>query len=209
MMKKFAFLILMAAILAACAPNIPAQPTADLAKVKTEAVATFLASQPTEQPPVPTAVPPTLAPLPTATLSPAQVPSPTLPIPTMAPTRAPTASSGGKTLVGDHAYLTDQSPRDWAAVEVGTGMPVYYTFQNIGTTTWTSKYTFRYFDGYRAWGETSVKLPHEVKPGETVFIGMWVFPPEDPGGHYITYWGLYNEDGDRFNKVNYPFYVAN
>jgi hypothetical protein len=136
------------------------------------------------------------------------VPTPTLKVPTLAPTTAPASSSGGKVLEGDHAYLADQSPRDFAVIKPGTGMPVYYTFQNIGTTTWTTKYTFRYVKGYQAWGETSVNLPHEVKPGETVFIGMWVFPPEDPGGLYITYWGLFNEDGERFNRVNYPFYVA-
>jgi Ig-like domain from next to BRCA1 gene len=207
-MKKFLPIVLFAVILAACAPNIPAQPTLDVAMVKTQAVATFQASQPTVAPADPTAIPPTATILPTSTIAPAQVSSPTLAIPTLAPTHVPTTSSSGKVLEGDHAYLAGQSPRDWASIEPGTGMPVYYTFQNIGTTTWTTKYTFRYFDGYKAWGVTSVNLPHEVKPGETVFVGMWVYPPEDPGAHYITYWGLYNEDGDRFNKVNYPFYVA-
>jgi hypothetical protein len=206
-MKKIALIILTVVILAACAPNVPAQPTADIARVKTAAVATYQASQPTQEPPAPTAVPPTATQLPPATQEPTLVPTPTLKVPTLAPTTAPSSSSGGKVLEGDHAYLADQSPRDFAAIKPGTGMPVYYTFQNVGTTTWTTKYTFRYFDGYKAWGETSVNLPHEVKPGETVFIGMWVFPPEDPGGQYTTYWGLFNQDGERFNKVNYPFYV--
>jgi hypothetical protein len=206
-MKKFLPILLFAIVLAACAPAAPLVPTVDVNQVKTAAVATYQASHPTAQPAAPTAVPPTSTPLPTATLAPAQIPSPTLAMPTVAPTHS-TSSSTGKVLTGDHAYLADQSPRDWASIEVGTGMPVYYTFQNIGTTTWTTKYSFRYFDGYQAWGVKTVYLPHEVKPGETVFIGMWVYPPEDPGAHYITYWGLFNEDGDRFNKVNYPFYVA-
>ncbi len=85
------------------------------------------------------------------------MPTPTLPLPTLVPTRVPTSSSGGKVLEGDHAYLADQSPRDFAIIKPGTGMPVYYTFQNIGTTTWTKNYTFRYYEGYQAWGETSVK----------------------------------------------------
>ena len=207
-MKKIILIVLLAGILAACAPNVPAQPTADLAQVKTAAVATYQASQPTSEPALPTALPPTATPLPLPTTEPTLVPSPTLIVPTVKPTKAPVPSSGSKTLEGDHAYLADQSPRDWAGIKPGTGMPVYYTFQNIGTTTWTKDYTFRYYDGYQAWGETKVFLPHEVKPGETVFIGMWVFPPEDPGGHYVTYWGLFNADGDRFNKVNYPFIVS-
>ena len=195
-------------MLAACAPNIPAQPTLDIAQVKTAAVATFQASQPTAEPVIPTVEPPTATALPTATESVTLVPTPTMLIPTLAPTKKPATSGGGKALEGDHAYLADQSPRDFEIIKSGTGMPVYYTFQNIGTTTWTKDYSFRYFDGYKAWGETTVFLPHEVKPGETVFIGMWVFPPESPGDLLITYWGLFNDDGKRFNRVNYPFYVA-
>lgn len=207
-MKKFILLILLATLLAACAPNTSAQPTTDIAQVKTAAVATFQASQPTAESVIPTVKPPTATALPTATESVTLVPTPTILIPTLAPTKKPSTSGGGNVLEGDHAYLADQSPRDFEIIKSGSGMPVYYTFQNIGTTTWTKNYTFRYHKGYKAWGETSVSLPHEVKPGETVFIGMWVFPPEDPGGLYITYWGLFNEDGERFNQVNYPFYVA-
>ena len=207
-MKKIVVLILFVIILAGCAPNIPAQPTMDLAAVQTAAVATYQASQPTPEPLAPTVIPPTSTAMPTATDSVTLVPTPTILIPTLAPTKKPATSSGGKALEGDHAYLADQSPRDFAVIKPGTGMPVYYTFQNIGTTTWTKDYSFRYFDGYKAWGETTVFLPHEVKPGETVFLGMWVFPPESPGDLLITYWGLFNEDGERFNRVNYPFYVA-
>ena len=49
-MKKIIVLILFVMILAGCAPNIPAQPTVDMAAVKTAAVATYQASQPTAEP---------------------------------------------------------------------------------------------------------------------------------------------------------------
>ena len=109
-MKKFVLLILLAAMLAACAPNVPAQPTADIAQVKTAAVETYQASQPTLEPVVPTAVPPTATTMPPANQDPTLVPTPTLPLPTLVPTRVPTSSSGGKVLEGDQAYLADQSP---------------------------------------------------------------------------------------------------
>ncbi len=204
-MKKIIPMIVMILLLAACNAISPT-PSPDLDVIRTEAVATYEAG-----------IPPTAEPtqLPTPTAAPTNTPQvdlPTaIPLPTIQPsvTHAPVVvkTSAPVIITGDHGYLVSQNPADWAKIAPGDGQAVFFTIMNNGTTTWTTDYSFRYIDGYKAWGVTEVKLQDDVKPGHTAFLGIDVFPPEDPGNYYTTYWGLFNADGDKFLQVYFTFVV--
>jgi len=207
-MKKIIPMIVTILLLAACNAVSPTSNAPDLNVIRTEAVSTFVAGMPVE----PVLSEPTQAP--TATPEPTNTTAvePTaIALPTIMPsiTKAPVVAKTYAPVIvtGDHGYLVSQSPADWAKIAPGDGESVFFTIMNNGTTTWTEDYTFRYIDGYQAWGVTQISLPDKVKPGETVFLGINVFPPEDPGNYYTTYWGLFNADGTQFLQVYFTFVV--
>lgn len=207
-MKKLLIIPILALLLAACFTASPNQ-SPDLNVIRTEAVSTFIAAMPVEPlpsdptpQPTPTAEPTST----TAVLPPTDIPLPTL-MPSLTPAPVVVKTYAPVIITGDHGYLVSQSPADWAKIAPGHGESVFFTIMNNGTTTWTTDYTFRFIDGYKAWGVTQINLPDEVKPGQTAFLGINVFPPEDPGNYYTTYWGLFNADGKKFLQVYFTFVV--
>ncbi len=212
-------LVIMAAafLLAACQSATPVAPTLDANAIYTQAAATVAAGLAQTQASQPSATPqpPTFTPTSTIDLT----PSATLPVPgagtvtaTFLPgTPSPTAGTGvivpsatkpagGQPSVADKAEWVSQSPADKTQITKGTDITVKFVLKNVGTTTWTPKYTFRYYAGDKMGSPNDLNLTKDVKPNETVEITFLMTAPSTKGTTN-TIWVMTNADGINFYSV--------
>ena len=114
---------------------------------------------------------------------------------------------------------------DLNKLPAGTVFDAFWSFNNIGTTTWGEGYTFRYVvNGYsfnnvykknRFGIEDNVLLeeiatPYPVKPGKEVVCKLSLQAPLQTGV-YVAHWQLYDPNGKPFGKLRYirPVVVSN
>jgi Ig-like domain from next to BRCA1 gene len=192
-------------LLAACAPSTPAVQV-DINQVQTEAVAAYQTSIPKDTP--------VFLPTFTQTVQPTNTtlpPTPTLfsvplSLPTVAVVTSPTPRGEIQYYAGDHAEFSSQIPADWPILKQDEKIAVSWTLSNNGSTTWDSGYSFRWVEGINTWGINKVSLMSVVEPGETGSAAIDVFAPETKG-NYITYWALFNADGEQIYRVYFAFVV--
>lgn len=212
-------------ILAACStPTAVVQPTVDIPAVRTESVQTVVArltieaalnptataaptQPPAEQPGGPTVIVITATDAPAAPSDPTATQAPAQPAATATslPTVRPTVVSGGGGIFPtatrrsgpDLAQLVDQEPRDGTVFNPSADFDGVWTLKNIGTSTWTTDYDYRFAGGTNYASANSFPLPHAVKPGETVRLVTDMKAPSE-GGRTVSNWELINENGDVF-----------
>lgn len=214
MLKKKAFaslaIILVATlILAACQQATPVAPTLDANAIYTQAAATVAAGlaqtqqaqpSPTTQPPTPT----NTMEVPTASVA---QPGPGNETPTVTPTGlvftpipTNTQASVAQPSTGDKAELVSQSPADNTVVGKSDVVTVKFVMKNVGTTTWTTAYTFRYYAGDKMGSPNDLNLTKTVAPNETVEIILPLTAPSS-AGNTNTIWVLTNAQGVNFSSV--------
>lgn len=84
-----------------------------------------------------------------------------------------------------------------------------WRLQNTGTCTWTTDYSIALFSGDAMNAPTSVRLPTNVAPGQTVDISVDLVAPQT-AGTYTGNWKLRNAAGTWFGigpSGNLPFWV--
>jgi hypothetical protein len=172
-------------LLAACSSpqNATAIPTPDLNPMRTEVAATVLAQVPAicaltpsatqEVPPTQTA---TIAPTETAT---AQV------------TETGTPQTGTPD-TRDLAMWVSQTVQDDTVFAPSQEFNMTWQIKNVGTSTWTNDYRLRFYSGDPFGTVKEIALGKEVKPNETVEIGITMKAPSKPGD-YRSDWVLSNE----------------
>lgn len=134
----------------------------------------------------------TFTPTVTATLAP---PTATQSVPSVSPTT--NIQSG--TNSGDNAkYINDITIPDGSLMKPGTTFDKTWAIQNNGTTTWTKEYQLIYIDGTQT-PTLTVKLPKEVKPGETIEVTIKFVAPSTLGS-YTSWWQMFSADGYRFGE---------
>ncbi len=213
--RLFAILALVL-ILAGCnTPTAVVEPTMDVPKIRTESAQTVVAKITIEAALNPSATATTAPVVLTATTapSPSAQAATASPIPTLtsAPTIAPPTGGGGvvyptatRRSGPDQAQLLSQNPTDGARYNPGNEFDGTWTFKNIGTSTWNTRY---YYD-WTGKGTNLAKtnryyIKGDVKPGDTVtLITDMVAPPD--AGRYVSYWQLRNDNG----AVFYAFYIV-
>lgn len=185
-------------LLSACSTAAPTStPTPDLDPLRTEVAATVfaqvtlaLAQTPSVTPvPSPTA---TLNPSPTATLAPSSTPA--------QPVTTPTGPGGtpGET-TADRAEWVSQSVADGTVFAPGESFTITWSLRNVGTSTWTDSYLFRFYSGNAFGASEEILLGQEVAPGETVDISVSMTAPNTPG-EYRSDWVMADEDSSNFNE---------
>jgi hypothetical protein len=95
---------------------------------------------------------------------------------------------------GDYALYLYNSPDNF---HVAPGAPFQgevIAYENIGTTTWNTKYTLRFFGGTKMWDITSVAVTQDVKPGGRFEFFIAGFAPLE-AGTYLNRWALYTDTG--------------
>ncbi len=106
-------------------------------------------------------------------------------------------------VTGDRAmYVADVTVIDGSDFAAGTAFVKTWRLKNIGTTTWTTAYSFGYISGDKMDGPNSISLQKNVAPGEMVEISVNLVAPAS-SGHYRGYWKLLNAEGKYFDESVY------
>ena len=128
---------------------------------------------------------------------------PTTPVP-VTPTSSNTpAVTSTKSPLADRAQWTSQSVPDKSKFNPGAPFKVTWTFLNVGTTTWTTSYTAKFWSGDPMGAPEAVNFSKEVKPNESIDITMSFKAPSTIGSVTSNWW-LQNADGVNF----FPFFIA-
>lgn len=137
----------------------------------------------------------------------------TVPTNTQVPTNMPTTTALPPTPVPppcDQAYFNaDITVPDETIFPPGAHFTKIWQLKNIGTCTWTTDYDLMFSSGDKLNGNTLVALPYIVRPGDSLYIGVDLTAPNDPG-EYLGNWKLRNANGVPFGlgqKGDVPFWV--
>lgn len=202
-------------ILVGCSgPTAVVSPTPDIPSIRTQSVQTVVAKLTIEAALNPTAtIAPTNTPVPpepTATQAAATATSaPVVAAATATPTRRPSTGGGAvyptATLRAgpDQAQLVSQSPTDGTVFQPGNEFDGTWTFKNIGTSTWTTGFEYRFAGGTNLAKKKIYTLQKSVAPGESITIYTDMVAPSSQG-RYVTNWELVNVNGDVF----YQFFMV-
>ena len=181
-------LLVLGGLLGACTLVMPAAPavTPDLNAVNTAAAATIRAMASQTPPPADTALP-TETPAVTLTLPPADTATP-LP---------PTATSTVVSTCDRAEFVTDVQVKDGDVFAPNTSFTKIWRMKNVGTCTWSSRYSLVFVSGERMNGPESKALGASVAPGQTIDLSLALKAPAATGT-YQGYWQLRNASGIAF-----------
>jgi hypothetical protein len=105
--------------------------------------------------------------------------------------------------LADKAELTNQSVPDQSKFNPGAPFKVTWTFKNVGTTTWTTAYSAKFWSDDLMGSPDTITFSKEVKPNDSIDITMSFTAPTTIGSAKSSWW-LQNADGANF----FPFFVA-
>lgn len=196
-------ILIMVLFVSACTAAGEGEPTPDLDAIRTEAVKTAMVEMTVQAAlaPTKTSLPPTLTPLPTATLS----------SDAAQPAGGSSSSSGGSSSGGSSGaqvptwtpdvyrceYVT-QVPLDGPQM-TGWNYDMIWTLRNVGTAVWnTVNYYVKWTGGDDLSPKHIYKLPHDVGYYETVDILIDIAVPPSPVlfPGYTTNWAIINDNGE-------------
>lgn len=185
-------------LLSACSASTPTStPTLDLNPIRTEVASTVLANVTQTVALTPSA---TLFPSPTATLPPSSSPAQTATAPTGTQVTSASGTPGTPgTPTTDRAEWVSQSVIDGTVFTPGETFTVTWRLKNVGTSTWTASYLFRFYSGNAFGAPQEILLGQEVAPGATVDIPVEMKAPTTPGD-YRSDWVLSNEFRSNFKE---------
>lgn len=106
-------------------------------------------------------------------------------------------------------FVADVTVTDGSVFASGAAFPKTWRLKNIGTCTWTTSYSLVFDSRDQMGGPSSVNLPNNVAPGQTVDITINLTAPSN-AGHYIGYWKFKNASGGLFgigSNANRPWWV--
>ena len=184
--------------LAACAsPVTTSTPTLDLNPIRTEVAATVLAQVARTQITFPSVTPiPSL----TATLPPTSTPTQAA---SQSPSATPTLSTGTPTAVTVNlAEWVSQTVADDTLFAPSATFTMTWRLKNVGTSTWTAGYLFRYYSGETFGAPKEITLGRAVPPGDTVDITIRMKAPAKVG-NYRSDWVMSTENRSNFKEPVY------
>jgi hypothetical protein len=209
MKNGFIFLILISALLAACAPESAAQPTMDIGAIQTMAVETAVMEITVQA-----ILHPSLTPIPETVLQ-----SPSVLSNTAVPVSAPGGAGGSSGGSSGGSGVTSGTPQPSRTPDVyiceyvtqfppdkpqmtGANYDMVWTIRNKGISTWnTSEYYVKWLGGSDLSPSHTYPLPNNVVPSGTVEIVVDIHIPTEPMADLqITRWGIVNDNGDVFCK---------
>ena len=141
-------------------------------------------------------------PSPTATLATPTSTTPLATTPVVNPTNTLRPTSP------DRALWISQNPADYTQFTPGQNFTMTWRIQNIGTSTWSTQYQFRFYAGSAGrMNASDIFLPKEVKPNEEIELTLQMTAP-DTAGEQNSIWVLTNADGINYYSVSILINVA-
>jgi len=189
--NKPIFLALILAIVLACNPLAAAtpQPAATLNALYTSAAETLNAMS------TQGAIALTAQPSPTGTLT----------IPTSSPLALQTITSVAQlppsAKCDATAFVADVTYPDGSNVAPGVSFSKIWRIKNIGTCTWTTAYALVFITGEKFGAQSSVSLPGNVSPGQSIDLPVQLTAPNQ-AGRFKGYWKMRNASGVLFGVGN-------
>lgn len=122
---------------------------------------------------------------------------------------APSQASAAQTCTDRAQFVTDVTVRDGTRFDPGANFTKTWRLRNIGTCTWTSSYMLVYDSGTQMGSNTSVALPGNTPPGQSVDVSVDLTAP-NAAGSYRGYWKFQNAAGTKFGigaAANRPWWV--
>jgi hypothetical protein len=182
-------------LLSACSSSTPTSaPTIDLNPLRTEVASTVMAEVTQALALTPSSTP---IPSPTATLAPSSTPAQPTPSPTGTQATPGSETPGAPT--DDLAEWVSQSVADGTVFAPGETFINTWRLKNVGTTTWTPAYVFRFYSGNAFGAPQEILLGEEVAPGETIDIPISMRAPTALGD-YRSDWVMANEFRSNFKE---------
>ena len=108
----------------------------------------------------------------------------------------------------DKATWISNDPLDSALANPDAKFDITWQMKNSGTTTWTTKYTIRYFSGNIIMETNQFHFRDTVKPGDTGTFIVDAIAPSKPGS-YNTWWKMTNDLGQNFGDMSLTIIVVN
>lgn len=144
-------------------------------------------------------------------------PTPTLSVvqPTASPivistfTSVPPLSPVPQTRCDAAAFVSDVTYPDGSNVPLGGSFTKIWRLKNVGTCTWTTSYALVFVSGERLNAPTTIAMPTNVGPGQTVDLGVNLTAPNQTG-RYRGFWKLRNASNVLFGigtAADSNFYV--
>ncbi len=117
-------------------------------------------------------------------------------------TAAP-ASLGGTPIpiLPDKLQWVSNTPPDNSKVPAGKKFKITWKVQNIGTTTWTDTYSFKFYAGTQFATSAGFPVTKDVAPNKTMDFTVDAVAPTTPGEYY-SLWVIQNADGVNFGKFD-------
>jgi hypothetical protein len=106
----------------------------------------------------------------------------------------------------DKATWISNDPPDSALVVTDAKFDITWQMKNMGTTTWTTKYTIRHFSGNIIMKHNQFNFRADVKPGDTGSFIVDAIAPSKPGT-YNTWWKMTNDLGQNFGDMSLTIIV--
>ncbi len=119
-------------------------------------------------------------------------------LPTVAPA-APAAPA--VTIIPDKLQWVSNIPADKSKVPAGKGFKITWKLQNVGTTTWDSTYSFKFYAGTQLAKNAGYPVAKDVKPNSTFDFTVDAVAPTTPGEYY-SLWVLQRADGVNVGKFD-------
>src|SRR5574342_255775 len=95
------------------------------------------------------------------------------------------------------AFVADVTYPDGSSVGMGVVFTKIWRLRNVGTCTWTPSYSLVFDSGERFGAQSSVALPGNVAPGQSIDIPVQLLAPNQ-SGRFKGYWRLRNASGVLF-----------
>ena len=109
----------------------------------------------------------------------------------------PSSASAAQTCTDRAQFIADVTVPDGTRFDPGATFTKTWRLRNIGTCTWTTSYSMVFTSGQQMGSTSSVPMPMNVGPGQTVDVSVNMTAP-NTAGHYIGYWQFRNANGANF-----------
>lgn len=107
----------------------------------------------------------------------------------------------------DTAQIIAQEPQDNTNIKPGEAFTVTWTFENQGTSTWTTNYYIEHAFGEQLGAEEKVYVWLPVPPKTSLPITVPLVAPETPGSKESN-WKFFNANGEAFYDFSITINIA-
>ena len=97
------------------------------------------------------------------------------------------------------SHIIGETIKDGTVFKPGQTFAKTWTLRNEGDCDWTTGYALKFIEGNRLNGESSVKVPSVIEPGEDITFQVNLKAPDAPGD-YTGVWQLFAGDDEELGR---------